>query len=311
MGEIRIEQRGRVLVGTLANPPHGLLDAAIVDALDALVTRADSDPGVGGVVLTGGHPERFAAHYDVAELLEGARSSPAMGRRAASASLRAVGALRRLPGVEARLEGTQAEGAMRLERFHSILLRMNRSGVVWVAALNGSAQGGACELALACDFRIMAEGDHNIGQPEILFGFPPGGGGTQRLARMLGTTRALRLVLDGGPLSPAAAAEIGVVDEVVAAEEVVPRAVTLAERLGRRTKHAVAACKRAVYEGASLPLPAGLRLERAEFATAFGTPEADELMAAYVARLERTGELPAYDREALEQALEAGGFREA
>jgi enoyl-CoA hydratase len=310
MGEIRIEERGRVVVGSLDNPPHGLLDVGIVEALDSLVDRADSDPNVGGVVLTGAQPARFAAHYDVAELLDGARSSPTLTRRTASVSLRAVGALRRLPGAEERLAQSPAAGAMRLERFHSILLRMNRSGAVWVAALNGSAMGGACELALACDFRIMAEGEHGIGQPEILFAFPPGGGGTQRLTRMLGTTRALRLVLDGGPLSPAEAAEIGLVDEVVAADQVVPRAVALAERLGSRTKHAVAACKRAVYEGGSLSLAAGLHLERAEFAAAFGTPEAEELMGAYVARLERTGELPAYDREAMERSLEGGSFRD-
>jgi enoyl-CoA hydratase len=310
MGEIRIEQRGRVLVATLDNPPHGLLDVGTVEALDSLVARADAEAAVGSVVLTGAHPDRFAAHYDVAELLEGARSSPSLGRGAASATLRAVGALRRLPGADERLARSPAAGAMRLERFHSILLRMNRSGAVWVAALNGSAMGGACELALACDFRIMAEGDHGIGQPEILFGFPPGGGGTQRLARMLGTTRALRLVLEGAPLSPAEAADIGVVDEVVAPDEVLPRAVALAERLGSRTKHAVAASKRAVYEGGSLPLPAGLHLERAEFAAAFGTEEAQELMAAYVARLERTGELPAYDREAVERSLEGGSFRD-
>ena len=66
------------------------------------------------------------------------------------------------------------------------------AGLCFVAALNGWAMGGGCELALACDTRIMADGDYGIGQPEILFAFPPGGGGTQRLARMLGSTRALR-----------------------------------------------------------------------------------------------------------------------
>ena len=78
-----------------------------------------------------------------------------------------------------------------------MLLRFNRAGAVFVAAINGSAMGGGCELALACDIRLMAAGPYLIGQPEILFGFPPGGGGTQRLARMLGSARALRLCLEG------------------------------------------------------------------------------------------------------------------
>jgi enoyl-CoA hydratase len=308
MGEVRVEQRGRVLVATLDNPPHGLLDAGSLDGLEELVARAGSDPGVGAAVLTGSHPERFVAHYDVGDILEGTRGSPAVGRRAASASLRAVGALRRVPPVEDALSRTQVAGLVTLERFHEILLGMNRCDAVFVAALNGSAMGGGCELALSCDVRLMADGDFGIGQPEILFAFPPGGGGTQRLARLLGSARALRLVLDGGPLSPAEAAEVGVVDEVVPAGEVLDRAVAVAERLGARPKHAIGACKRAVYEGGSLPLPEGLRLERAEFLAAAGTAEAEEAMAAYVRGLDETGELPGYDPGVMERALDSGRF---
>jgi enoyl-CoA hydratase len=308
MGEVRTEQRGRVLLATIDNPPHGLMDASIVDGLEALVERAESDATVGGVVLTGAHPERFVAHYDVRELLEGARTSPSVGRHVAAASLRAVGALRRLPPVEGALERTPVAGLAALERFHEILSRMGRCGAVFVAALNGSAMGGGCELSLACDFRLMMDGDHGIGQPEILFAFPPGGGGTQRLTRLLGTARALRIVLDGRPLTPSEAAHVGVVDEVVPAGDLLERALALADRLGSRDKDAVAACKRAVYEGGSLPLADGLRLERAEFLATLGSPAAREAMEAYVAELERTGELPGYDPERIERALAAGRF---
>jgi enoyl-CoA hydratase len=308
VGEVRLEQKGPVLLATLDNPPHGLMDGGIVDGLEALVARAGSDEGVGAVVLTGAHPDRFVAHYDVRELLEGARGSPPVGRRTAAALLRAVGALRRVPRVEGSLASTQAAGLVALERFHEILLGMNRCEAVFVAALNGSAMGGGCELALSCDARLMAEGDFGIGQPEILFAFPPGGGGTQRLARLLGSARALRLVLDGGPLTPAAAAELGLVDEVVPAGELLDRALAVAERLGARPKQAIGAAKRAVYEGGSLPLADGLRLERAEFLAAAGAPDAEEAMAAYLKGLEETGELPGYDREALERALDSGRF---
>ena len=82
-----MEQRGRVLVATVANPPHGLMDSDIVAGLAALVRRAEADEGVGAVVLTGAHPERFVAHYDVGELLAGARSGPSVGRRVAHVSL--------------------------------------------------------------------------------------------------------------------------------------------------------------------------------------------------------------------------------
>jgi enoyl-CoA hydratase/carnithine racemase len=308
LGEVRVEQSGRVLVATLDNPPHGLMDSGTVAGLGALVERAERDDSVGAVVLTGAHPQRFTAHYDVGELLSGARSSPPVGRRAASGSLRAVGALRRVPGVEGALERTPAAGLVALERFHEIFLAMNRSGAVYIAALNGSAMGGGCELALACDFRVMAEGDFSMGQPEILFGFPPGGGGTQRLARLLGSAKALRLVLDGGPLTPAEAHELGIVDELAEPGAAVDRAMELATRLGARAKAAVGACKRAVYEGGSLPLAAGLRVERAEFAATLGSPEAEAAMTAYQDVLQRTGELPGYDREAFERALERGRF---
>ena len=308
MGTIRIESKGRVLLATIQSPPHGLMDSGVVDALDALVARADGDPGVGAVVLTGDHPSRFLAHFDVSELLEGARTSPTVGRHAAAASLRAIGSLRRVGAIEQALSGTQLAGLVLLERFHDIFLRMNRSGAVYVAALNGSAMGGGCELALACDRRLMAAGDFMIGQPEILFGFPPGGGGTQRLTRLLGTAGALRIVLDGAPLDPQAAAELGIIDEVVPAEGLADRALEVATELAGRSKTAVGAAKRAVYEGGSLGLAAGLRRERAEFVAALGTPEAEAAMAAYVAGMQRTGDLPGYDREALAAAVAAGRF---
>lgn len=307
-GSIRVEERGRILLAAFDNPPHALMDAGSVDALDRLVGRAEDDPDVDAVVLTGAHENRFIAHYDVAELLEGARDAPAVGRRMASVSLRATAAARRIPGAEGALGRTPLAGLVDLERFHEIFLRMNRCGAVFVAAINGSAMGGGCELALASDVRLMAAGDGRIGQPEILLGFPPGGGGTQRLARLLGSARALRLVLDGGPLGPEEAAELGLVDEVVPKAELIERAVAIAERLGSRPRAAVAAAKRAVYEGGALPLADGLRVERAEMLATLAEPEALEAMAAYVEGLERTGELPGYDPDKLERALERGLF---
>jgi enoyl-CoA hydratase/carnithine racemase len=308
MGDVRVERDGRVLVATLENPPHGLMDRGMVAGLAALVQRADADDGIGAVVLTGAHPDRFLAHYDVGELLAAARSGPSVGRRTAKLSLRIVGALRRVRRIERALERTPAAGLVALERFHEILLAMNRSGAVFVAALNGSAMGGGCELALACDVRMMADGDFGIGQPEILFGFPPGGGGTQRLARLLGSAKALRLILEGGPLSPSDALQLGVIDELVAREELLGRAIVVAARLGARPKAGVAACKRAVYDGGALPLAEGLRVEQVEFMAAFGTRESEQAMAAYQDGLQRTGELPGYDRDALQQALQKGRF---
>jgi enoyl-CoA hydratase/carnithine racemase len=297
-----------VLVATIDNPPLALMTDEIVVELEALSRRAESDPEVRGVVLTGAHPERFVAHYEVRELLAGARASPPVNARPARGLLSAVAALRRVPGGVRAMASTPVSGLSEAERFGEVLSRFETGGAVTVAAINGSAMGGGCELSLACDFRVMADGPFHIGQPEILLGFPPGGGGTQRLARLLGTGPALRLCLEGAPLSPHEARRAGVVDEVVPPARLLERAVALATRLGRRPKAGVAAVKRAVYRGGALPLGAGLRLERAEFMAALVTSEAEQAMARYVEATERTGDLPLYDDEARERALERGRF---
>jgi enoyl-CoA hydratase/carnithine racemase len=297
-----------VLVATIDSPPLALMTDGIVADLEALSFRAESDPEVRGIVLTGAHPERFVAHYGVAELLAGARASPPIKPGPARGLLSAVAALRRVPGAIGAMAGTQVSGLSDAERFGEVLSRFESSGAVMVAALNGSAMGGGCELSLACDLRVMADGPFHIGQPEILLGFPPGGGGTQRLTRLLGTGPALRLCLEGAPLSPHEARRAGVVDEVVPPARLLERAVALATRLGRRPKAGVAAVKRAVYRGGALPLGAGLRLERAEFMAALVTSEAEQAMARYVEATERTGDLPLYDDEARERALERGRF---
>jgi len=308
MGTITVERRGTVLIGSFDNPPHGLLDRGSVEALEALVARAEEDDGVDAVVLTGSHPERFVAHYDVGEILAGSRSSPAVGAGLAGASLRSVAAARRIPGADRGLRRTPLAGLVEIGRFQEILLRMNRCGAVFVAAINGSAQGGGCELALACDLRLMAAGDHGIGQPEIFLAFPPGGGGTQRLSRMLGSAKALRIVLEGSPMSPEQAAELGLVDRVLPPGDLLEAAVADARRLGARPKAAIAAAKRAVYEGGSLPLTSGLRFEAAQFISTAAAPEAVRAMEAYVDQTERTGELPLYERETIERIAAEGHF---
>jgi enoyl-CoA hydratase/carnithine racemase len=308
VGRVVTEQRGRVVIATISNPPHALMDEEIVAGLGELVATAESDDSVGAVVLTGEHESRFIAHYDVGSILAGVQAAPSVGRGTARAALRSVAAIRHVPGADSAIDRTPLAGLAELERFHEIFLRMNRCGAVFIAAINGSTQGGGCELSLACDYRLMAKGDHGIGQPEILLGFPPGGGGTQRLARLLGSSRALKIVLDGGPLSPEQALEIGLIDEVVDGQALLDRALELGKRMAGRSKAAVGAAKRAVYEGGSLPLADGLRLERAEFMATGGTPEAVSAMSAYLEELERTSELPAYADGGLGEVLERGRF---
>src|SRR5256885_2261487 len=162
MGEVLIEERGGgVLLATLSNPPHGLIDAAMVDDLEELVARAESDEAVTGIVLTGAHAERFVAHYDVGELLAASRASPSVGAGAARASLTAVGALRRVPGAAEALERTPLARLSAAERFGEGFLRVNRAGAVIGAAVNGWTMGGGCELAAAAHRPPVDRGDRS------------------------------------------------------------------------------------------------------------------------------------------------------
>lgn len=305
---IAIEQRGRVLIARLQGGPRGEFGPELAADLDALVTRAETDEGIGAVVITGTHPGRFVAHAELRWLQEGGASSPQVGPRAASAVVHTARVSRRVRGIRALADRTPLNGAMQLVAFNETLLRMNRSGAVFIAALNGSALGIGSELALACDYRLMAAGDHVIGQPEILLGFPPGGGGTQRLTRLIGTHQGLLRMLDGGGLDPEAAARLGYIDEVVPAEELLDRAVAKATHLAQRLKLTVAAVKRSAYFGSSLSLEEGVHLENAEFLSTLAGPGAQAAMLAYMKRAEETGDLPLYDRPTYTDTLAAGRF---
>ena len=304
---IAVEQRGRVLVARLHGGSRGEYGPAMFAGLEALVGRAESDDNVGAVVITGAHPDRFG-HADIQWLQQAGAGSPAVGPRMLSQALRVARAVRLIKGARRLLGRTPLGGAIELVDFHEMLCRINDCGTVFIAAINGTAVGLGSEIALACDFRIMADGDYVVGQPEILLGLCPGGGGTQRLSRLVGPRQGLRLMLDGGGLDPASALAIGYVDDVVPPDELIDRAVALGDRLARRLKPTVAAIKRSVYTGATRSLHDGLRVESAEFLSTLASPEAQKAMRAYVNHTDEQGDLPLYDRTTHYEAAEGGLF---
>jgi enoyl-CoA hydratase/carnithine racemase len=301
-----IENRGSVLVVRVDGGPHSLFGIDAANELDQFVDRVHRDPSVHAVVFTGARPGRFVSHADVRWLQEGGAVGPKLGRRSASAALRVARNIDRAGVPVPVVDKTPLQGAGQLDRLHETFMKMNASGVIFVAALNGSALGLGAEFAWACDLRVMADADYFIGQPEILLGIMPGGGGSQRLPRLIGTHKALVAILEGKPFTPAQALANGAVDEVVAPDEVVTRATELAEYFGKRTKGSVEGIKRAVYFGGSMSLEEGLHVERTEF---FGTVQSkvgQELMVSYLADTESTGELPLYSPDTYAQALESG-----
>jgi len=301
MPQIRTERDGRVLTVTLDNPPRNFMTGAMVAELDNLITSLEGDRQIGAVILTGAPEDIFITHYDVSEILAGTEGmGGTMSQTVVGGGLRAVGALARVPGMSGSLERTPAAGVMALRRFHEMFLTMNRMDKVFIAAINGHALGGGCELSLACDIRLMARGDFRIGQPEMLLGFPPGGGGTQRLTRILGPGAALESMLEGTVYSPEEAEAYGIVNRTLPREQLLDEARALAARLSRRAPASVAALKRAVYEGGSRSLAEGLHLERAGFLASASHPAARRAMKAYVDYIDEYGDAPLADEDLTE-----------
>ncbi len=252
-----LEREGGVVTLVHANPPRHTLTAAGVRELSQQLDTLEQDATLRVLVLTGGGEGVFIAHYEVGELAAAAEAS---GRGAAHA-----------PAARPRLHP-----------FHELCLRLERLSVPTVAALNGNAAGGGCELALACDFRLLADGPFRFGLPETSVGIIPGAGGTQRMARLLGTARALDLILHAALLTPSEALAAGLVHRVFPAAEFPGEVRRFAADLAARAPIALAAAKRAIRAGAELPLADGLALEQEQFDRTLRSKDAAGAMRAFL-----------------------------
>ncbi|TDC77526.1 enoyl-CoA hydratase/isomerase family protein [Micromonospora sp. KC606] len=243
---VRLETRDGIGTIRLERPPMNALNTQVQEELRAAAVAATADPGVRAVVVSGGE-KVFAAGADIKEMAD--MSYVDMAARAADLSS-ALGAIARIPKPV-------------------------------VAAITGYALGGGCELALACDWRIVAE-DAKLGQPEIRLGIIPGAGGTQRLARLVGPARAKELIMTGRMVDAAEALRIGLADRVVPAAQVHDAAVELVTPFLTGPAQALRAAKLAVDGGLDMDLTSGLAWESQLFAALFATDDRREGMAAFV-----------------------------
>ena len=234
---VRLEVEDGVGTLRLDRPPVNAMNAAMQDQLREVAVEAAGRDDVRAVVIYGG-PRSFAAGADIKEMA--AMSHADMARRAGPLQA-AFAAVATIPKPV-------------------------------VAAITGYALGGGCELALTADVRICAD-DAKIGQPEILLGVIPGAGGTQRLARLIGPSRAKDLIFTGRTLDAYDALRMGLVNRVVPADDLLPTARAWAAQFATGPARALAAAKQAIDVGLDGSLAAGLELERGLFAGLFATED--------------------------------------
>jgi enoyl-CoA hydratase/carnithine racemase len=303
---LEVEERGTTLIVRIHGGKHALLYPEMAVELGKLVNRADKDPNVHAVVFTGTHPDRFLSHADITWLQEGGVGFPPINTRIAGIVFRSATAINKIPGVRSIASKLGFKTLLQLDSLHATFLKMNRSGTIFIAALNGTALAIGAEFAWACDVRIMADGDYSIGLSEVLLALTPGGGGSQRLTRLIGARQTLAAVLEGKAFTPAEALALGAVDEVVPQDKVLERALERAEYLGLRAKKSLGAIKRSIYFGASMPLLDGLQFEHAEFLVRDQDKEAQARMLGYIDAIKASGDLPLLDPKIYARSVSEG-----
>ena len=241
--ETLLLERGDAFAVVTLNRPKVMnaLNRALFAELDDAFTTLATDTAVRAIILTGAGEKAFAAGADISEL----------------AALSA------------------AEGHELARRGQAVFRKIETCGKPVIAAIQGFALGGGCELAMACTLRIASE-RARVGQPEGKLGLIPGYGGTQRLPRLVGKGTALKLLLTGDMVGAEEAFRIGLVDEVVPAEALMSRAEALARAIAQQAPLAVAGCLRAVDAGYDLPLETGLEMEASLFGLACATEDKAE-----------------------------------
>lgn len=245
---VRLEVEGGIGTIRLDRPPMNALDIEVQEGLRAAAAQAAENREVAALVVYGGD-KVFAAGADIKQMQTMSYPDMVDRSRALQSAFTSVAAIPKPT----------------------------------VAAITGYALGGGCELALACDFRVMGEGA-KIGQPEILLGIIPGAGGTQRLSRLVGPARAKDMVFTGRFVDAREALAIGLADQVVPDEDVYAVARQRVARYVGGPAYALRAAKEAIDRGLEVDLDTGLEIERMAFASLFATKDREIGMASFVER---------------------------
>ena len=250
---VSTEQDAAVAVVTIDNPPMNALSGPLLEELEAEVERLDADDAVRAIVLKGAGERAFVAGADIKEF----------------PSLR-----------ESAMEGGgSARGIQKLGA------RMDAARTPFIAAIHGFCLGGGLELAMCCDIRVAAEGAQ-LGQPEIKLGLIPGGGGTQRLPRLVGLGRAQLLNMTGDFIDAATAYDWGLVEKIVPPEDLMEAALGIARTIAARSPVSIGVLRELARTTRDLPLEEGLRREADGFRRCLASEDGAEGVAAFLEKRE-------------------------
>lgn len=248
---VLVDRRGPVAVATLNRPEkHNAMSLAMKDAIMATLRDLDADPSVRVIILTGAGDKAFVAGADIAEF-----------------------------------RGRTLVEQQRMYQEGTVYDAVDQVTKPLIARIDGYCFGGGLELALACDIRIASERSA-FSQAEINIGIIPGGGGSQRLPRLVGLGTAMKLTLTGERIGAAEALRIGLIDEMVAHPLLESRADELAQKIASKSAVAVRLAKAAVKASTRLPLDQGLRYEQTLFTLAFSSEDKEEGTRAFLEKRE-------------------------
>jgi enoyl-CoA hydratase/3-hydroxyacyl-CoA dehydrogenase len=243
---VKLETRGDIAIAWLTNPPMNAISPQVIADLGAVWKRLNDAGDLRALVIYSSIPVVFSAGAD----------------------------------IKAFTQMDEAKGADLINSGHALLRELGSGRIATIAAVNALAFGGGCELAMACDFRIAAE-SALFGQPEIKLGIIPGFGGTQRLPRLVGPTKALEMNLTGDAISASEAGDFGLANRVVADHELFDTALSWARKLAGQAPVAVEQIKKASHKG---DLDEGIEAEKQGFAAAFLSEDAKEGIAAFLGK---------------------------
>ena len=248
---IKVEKEGDIAIVTLNRPPMNPLNEKLFGELKAAIEELDKDNDIGVILITGAGDKAFSAGADVKDML-----------------------------------GRDTMEAMAFpEKAREAFLAIENCGKAVIAVINGFAFGGGCELSLSCDFRIASE-DAKIGQPEINLAIVPGGGGTQRLPRLIGLSKAKMLLFTGDIISAQQAKEMGLVDMVFPKDRLMEEAKKFAKKIASKPKLALRLIKQAVNQGFDMDLLSGLKYETECFTVSYFSEDGQEGLKAFVEKRE-------------------------